>query len=88
MSGSAGELQKALEAVDQTLKKVRPQVHPLLRPGADAKELEYLAQEVFGGRTVPEELRVWFAWHDGQKRYESLTAWALDLIKVLEKAGR
>lgn len=70
MTGSTNELKNALELVDRTLKEVRPHVHKLLQPGAGAGELKDLSQHIFGGLSLPEELTVWFGWHNGQEGYD------------------
>jgi hypothetical protein len=51
---------------------------PELRPGASPEDLRLLEQRVSGG--LPDDLRVWFEWHDGQENPAALspdTNWTL-----------
>ena len=56
-------LQTLLPDLDMLLRSHLPDAG--LRPPADARSVTALGKEAPGGR-LPDELRSWFAWHDGQ----------------------
>jgi cell wall assembly regulator SMI1 len=53
-----------LGRIDHWLAKHRPHVHRALLPGASAADLDAL-QSALGGK-LPDELRTWLSWHNGQ----------------------
>jgi cell wall assembly regulator SMI1 len=53
-----------LARIDRWMAKHRPHVHRALRPGATPADLDTL-QAALGGK-LPDELRTWLSWHDGQ----------------------
>jgi cell wall assembly regulator SMI1 len=61
---SAGRLPALLARLDAWLKKHRPRFAKTLLPGATPDQLAALEREL--GRALPDELRVWLAWHNGQ----------------------
>jgi hypothetical protein len=62
---SAGQgLTALLGRIDRWMAKHRPHVHRALLPGAKAADLDAL-QSVLGGK-LPDELRTWLSWHNGQ----------------------
>jgi cell wall assembly regulator SMI1 len=63
-SSEPATLGQLLARLDAWLAKHRRRYHEGLRPGATAEELASLGQEL--GRPLPEELRQWLGWHNGQ----------------------
>lgn len=63
-TSSSGDLSGLLKRLDTWLRKHRGGYHEALLPGADAGELAGLATVI--GREVPEELKEWLNWHNGQ----------------------
>src|SRR5262249_25386453 len=59
------ELRSLLDRLEHWLAKHRPRFLKGLRPGANEVELHQLEAQL--GLTVPEELRTFLAWHDGQE---------------------
>jgi predicted DNA-binding WGR domain protein/cell wall assembly regulator SMI1 len=59
------KLAATLKELDLLWKRKLPQVVPSLRPGIDASRHEGLAR-ILGGKNLPDDLKTWFAWHDGQ----------------------
>lgn len=53
-----------LQRIDRWMAKHRSHVHRSLLPGATAAELDAL-QSALGGK-LPDELRTWLSWHNGQ----------------------
>ena len=61
---SPDELPELLARVDHWLAKHRPRFAKALRPGATPDEITALQSDL--GHALPDELRVWLAWHNGQ----------------------
>src|SRR5260370_41287167 len=61
---SPDTLPDLLARIDEWLAKHRPRFVKALRPGAPPAECAALQGDL--GHAVPEELRVWLAWHNGQ----------------------
>lgn len=59
-------LRKELVALDDFLESHAPEARCSLRRGASEKELQRLAQKLFGGKSLPPFVSVWFSWHNGQ----------------------
>jgi cell wall assembly regulator SMI1 len=59
-----GDLTALLQRVDRWLSKHRPHFFKSLAPGATPEELASLQGAL--GRPLPDELRTWFTWHNGQ----------------------
>jgi cell wall assembly regulator SMI1 len=57
-------LRDSLARVDAWTRTHRPRYHQGLRPGATAADLEALHEAL--GVAVPEDLRTWLEWHNGQ----------------------
>jgi cell wall assembly regulator SMI1 len=57
-------LPSLLARLDRWLSQHRKRYHDGLRPGAGPERLEHLEREL--GRPLPDELRAWLGWHDGQ----------------------
>jgi cell wall assembly regulator SMI1 len=53
-----------LERLDHWLKAHRPRFYPALLPGASAADLDGLSRAL--GAPLPDELRTWLTWHNGQ----------------------
>jgi predicted DNA-binding WGR domain protein/cell wall assembly regulator SMI1 len=60
-------LTSALQKVDAAMSKADRPGHAKLRAGATEADLAGLAKHVFGGASLPADLRIWFGWHDGQE---------------------
>jgi cell wall assembly regulator SMI1 len=60
----AAGLPALLARLDGWLARHRPRYYEGLEPGATPAEIEGLAQAL--GRPVPDELRQWLGWHNGQ----------------------
>jgi cell wall assembly regulator SMI1 len=58
-------LADVLPRLDAWLVRHRPSYHAALHPGATPKQLEALQSAL--GQPLPEELRAWLGWHNGQK---------------------
>jgi len=61
---SPDTLPELLARVDQWLAKRRRRFAKALRPGATPAEIAALQSDL--GHALPDELRVWLAWHNGQ----------------------
>ncbi len=70
---SAMTLNTELAAIDAELRRAQPETLARLRKGASKAALAKLSKKVFGGKPVPEELCTWFAWHDGQDGFGSIS---------------
>jgi cell wall assembly regulator SMI1 len=57
-------LKELLSRVDKWLSAHRPRFHRALLPGASVADCETLAVAL--GKPLPEELRIWLSWHNGQ----------------------
>jgi cell wall assembly regulator SMI1 len=57
-------LQALLSRLDQWLQAHRSRFHQGLLPGASSHDMDALQQAI--GGPVPEELRTWLSWHNGQ----------------------
>jgi cell wall assembly regulator SMI1 len=64
LSAAAGDVPSLLARLDDWLAKHRPRYHAGLLPGAGAGDLDALAQVI--GKPLPQELRQWLGWHNGQ----------------------
>ena len=61
---SPDTLPELLARLDKWLAKHRRRFAKALRPGATPAEIDALQSEL--GHALPDELRVWLAWHNGQ----------------------
>ena len=61
---AAHDLSTLLARLDQWLKQHRHRYHQALLPGASPADIEALQNAL--GMGVPEELRTWLSWHNGQ----------------------
>jgi predicted DNA-binding WGR domain protein len=64
-SSDQSKLAAALKELDPLWKRKLPQVVPSLRPGIDASRHGGLTK-ILAGKKLPDDLKTWFAWHDGQ----------------------
>lgn len=62
--GASGGLAGALHRIDQWLIAHRPRFHRALQPGASDEQLAALHTTL--GTPLPQELRTWLKWHNGQ----------------------
>ncbi|HEY7428707.1 MAG TPA: SMI1/KNR4 family protein [Gemmataceae bacterium] len=64
-SASSGHpLEELLSRVDHWLSAHRPRFRRALLPGASSSDCDALAAAL--GKPLPEELRIWLTWHNGQ----------------------
>jgi hypothetical protein len=62
----AADLLSGLERLGQQWQRLGAPIASYLRPGLSARDIDALAEA--HGLTIPPELRVWWAWHDGAAR--------------------
>jgi cell wall assembly regulator SMI1 len=77
-------LVEALRHLEDVVARAKPPLRKSLRKPASSASLKALADAVFGGGPLPEDLRTWFSWHDGQTGCEGLSpegAWTLMSVK-------
>jgi cell wall assembly regulator SMI1 len=78
------ELLTALRHLEDVVARAKPELKKSLRKPASSASLKALEKAVFGGERLPEDLRTWFSWHDGQTGFEGLSpegAWTLMSVK-------
>jgi cell wall assembly regulator SMI1 len=63
-AGGGQDLPALLKRLDSWLAEHRKEYHAGLRPGASPAKLKALEKAL--GRALPDELRTWLGWHDGQ----------------------
>jgi cell wall assembly regulator SMI1 len=63
------EFSHLLQRLDELLQQHRPAYYATLNPPAAATELAVFEAEF--GLTLPDELRQWWGWHDGQEAFDS-----------------
>lgn len=80
-------LSAQLARLDGLLPVRAPRVHAGLCPGASPEALTRLADACFGG-ALPEELGVWFAWHDGQRGADAISPESNYTLHSIESALR
>lgn len=66
-------LQDRLRNLDALLAKAAPAAFAAFRPGASPKALAVLEKKALAGKDLPDDLRVFFQWHDGQTKPASLS---------------
>lgn len=64
-AASPERLTDVLPRLDVWLARHRPSYHAALNPGATKEQLDALQTAL--GQPLPEELRTWLGWHNGQK---------------------
>ena len=66
-------LEADLRNIDKQISAKAPKVAAGLRPGAQENGLALLRDTFFDGKDLPEDLAIFFRWHDGQTGYQSLS---------------